>query len=160
MEIYSIRPPPITTTESNATALPSPSPLVDLARRAVASELSLDVGAALVSDALEEPEVVVFEAFSAESLSALSTSAESLESSVKEALTEEVFLHSEGASAEPLTKLAAIHYRTTILANGFSRPDCHHYRKPTWYSRPSTAEETMLTTPFLPIYFSGSVTAG
>lgn len=38
-----------------------------------------------------------------------STRAESLSSSTKYALTEDAFLHSLGASALPLTKLAAMH---------------------------------------------------
>lgn len=119
------------------TALPIPkTDTVHGCSDAPASGSSVDSGAALVS------------------VAASPTCADSSSSSVGVMVTVP-FLQSSGASAVPSTKLTETHcscQRNTDM--------CEEAEGPTWYSRPSSAEATTPTTPFLPMYFSGTVTLG
>lgn len=82
-----------------------PRPVTDHACRAdAAPALSLDEAALEVA---EVPADAVVDELS--ELELVSTRADRALSSVKEALTEEAFVHTEGASAEPLTNVAAMH---------------------------------------------------
>jgi hypothetical protein len=86
-----------------------PKPLTDQLSFRPGAALSLLVEEAADSVAEEVSEAVVSVPVLLLLEPDLLTRAESLLSSVKEALTEDAFLHSLGASAEPLTKLAAMH---------------------------------------------------
>ena len=71
-----------------------------------------------------------------------STRAESASSLVKETLTEEAFLHSLGASAEPETKLAAIHWTMLVCDSRGWR--CTYLIQKPINSRRNNAHNTLL----------------
>ena len=126
-----------------------PPAVVDQALSDDAAPLCVDVEVEDVCDPeVDEPEVEVGE-------ESLPIRAESLASSTNFPWTDDPLTQLETCEFDPSTNLTAAHY-TRILAQDGSSTLSHASLAKwttalTWYKSPSPAEETTLSTPFLPV---------